>query len=226
MDKPKNPWSSIELSDYMVHKSDIEAFENHNTNAKAQFKFLPFLTPEPWIGNHDADIFILLANPGATRENVAGKRERNTTRHKLSIANLHGEDLSFPHYFRDPRLKSDPGGKWWTRALGRLIKDTSREKVANAVTSLEALPYHSGQFSEPKIPFSTQSYTNFLLHRAMSRDAFIVVYRQPEYWFRIAPELKSYPHKTTSPNTTQSVWITPGNLRNGYEELVERVRRF
>jgi hypothetical protein len=58
----------------------------------------------------------------------------------------------------------------------------------------------------------------------MMREAFIVIYRQPDYWLENVPELARYQHKTMHPNTTQRVWITPGNLKNGYEELLEKIK--
>lgn len=224
MNKITNPWVDFEYSDFMVHKQDEVAFHEHNRIAQKNFKFIPFLTPEPWIGNPSANVVILLANPGATKENIAGQREDNPFRETLSISNLHGEKLDFPHYFLDPRLESDPGGKWWRAALGTLIKETSLNQVANSVMSLEVLPYHSGNFALPAMPITTQTYTFQLLREAMAREAFVVIYRQPEYWLENVPELEDYPHKTMDPNTTQRVWITPGNLKNGFEEIIQKVK--
>lgn len=222
--KLNNPWLGFKYSDYMVNEIDEEAFREHNRVASSKFAFIPFLTPEPWIGNPKADVVILLANPGATKENIAGQREENPFRHELSIANLNDEAMDYPHYFLDPRLANDPGGKWWRAALGSLIKGSSLESVARSVMSLEALPYHSGNFAMPPSPIPTQEYTFQILREAMARNAFVVIYRQPEYWFEKVPELVSYKHKTADPNTTQRVWITPGNLKNGYDEILERVR--
>jgi hypothetical protein len=224
MNKNINPWAEFEYSDFMVHALDQAAFDAHNRIATKNFKFIPFLTPEPWIGNTNANVVILLANPGATKENIDGQRESNPFREELSIANLHGEYMEYPHYFLDPRLTSDPGGKWWRAALGTLIKETSLDQVANSVMSLEALPYHSGNFALPANPIATQSFTFELLREAMARQAFIVIYRQPDYWIENVPELARYQHKTMDPNTTQRVWITPGNLKNGYEELLEKIK--
>ena len=224
MSKISNPWQDFKYSDFMVNKLDELAFHEHNRIASKQFKFIPFLTPEPWIGNPEASVVILLANPGATKENIAGVWEENPFRHELSIANLHGEQMKYPHYFLDPRLKDDPGGKWWRKALGTLIAESSLEQVANSVMSLEALPYHSGNFALPPIPIPTQEYTFQLLRDAMARQAFIVIYRQPQYWLSNVPELAEYVHKTSEPNTTQRVWITPGNLKNGYEEILRKVK--
>lgn len=221
----QNPWKEFEYSDYMVHALDKDAFTAHNQVAGKNFKFIPFLTPEPWIGNPDASVVLLLANPGATKENIAGQREENPFREKLSIANLRDEQLDYPHYFLDPRLETDPGGKWWRQALGTLIKESSLEQVAQSVMSLEALPYHSGNFALPAQPITTQAYTFQLLREAMARGAFIVVYRQPEYWLEQVPELLHYEKKTLDPNTTQRVWITPGNLKNGFEEILQNVRK-
>ena len=221
MIKNDNPWAGFKHSEYMVHPDDVASFENHNNRVKLEHKFIPFLAPEPWIGNVESKVVILLANPGATKENLAGKRERNTFRQELAIKNLNMENMEHPHYFLDPSLLSDPGGKWWRTALGRLIKDTSLEKVSQNVLSLEALPYHSRYFEVPALEIPTQRFTAQLLREAVNRDAFIVIYRQLDYWISQVPELKNYPRKTLNPINIQRVWITPGNLRNGYEQIVE-----
>ena len=216
-----NPWAEFEHSEYMVHSDDEGSFEDHNSRVKLAHRFIPFLAPEPWIGNVESKVVILLANPGATKENLAGKREPNPFRQELAIKNLHMEKMDYPHYFLDPSLHSDPGGKWWRTTLGKLIKDTSLENVSRNVLSLEALPYHSRYFETPVLEMPTQRFTAQLLREAINRDAFIVIYRQSNYWISQVPELKKYPRKTMNPINTQRVWITPGNLRNGYEEIVQ-----
>ena len=218
-----NPWKNFEYSEYMVHSSDLNAFESHNARASMKTKFIPFLTPEPWMGNTESSVVVLLANPGATKENVQGVREKNPARIDLSIRNLHQDQMEYPHYFLDPRLEDDPGGKWWRRSLGGLIKKTSLSRVASNILSLESIPYHSNQFEAPAESISTQEYTRQILKDSISREAFIVIYRQPEFWFSQVPELVNYPHKTSEPNTTQSVWITDGNLKNGYNEILSRL---
>ena len=220
-----NPWAGFEHSEYMVHSDDEDSFKDHNSRVKLAHRFIPFLAPEPWIGNVDSKVVILLANPGATKENLVGDRESNPFRQELAIKNLHMEKMGYPHYFLDPSLHSDPGGKWWRSTLGKLIKDTSLENVSQNVLSLEALPYHSRYFETPALEIPTQRFTAQLLREAINREAFIVIYRQSDYWISQVPELKKYPRKTMNPINTQRVWITPGNLRNGYEEIVNLIAK-
>ena len=221
--KQTNPWIDFEYSDFMVHPWDLNAFESHNAKAGKGSRFIPFLTPEPWIGCVKSSVVVLLANPGATKENLQGEREANPARIDLSIRNLHMDELEYPHYFLDPRLQDDPGGKWWRRSLGTLIKQTSLRRVASNILSLESIPYHSNQFEAPDMEIPTQEYTNQILRDAIERDAFIIVYRQPDFWLSQVPELIDHVNKTMYPNTTQSVWITPGNLKNGFDQVVSRL---
>ena len=68
---------NFKISNYMVHEKDKDAFEDHNSRVNSDYKFLPHLAPEPWIGNTKAPVLVLLANPGATRGDVVGKPQKS-----------------------------------------------------------------------------------------------------------------------------------------------------
>jgi hypothetical protein len=218
----KNPWLGFKHSDYMVHPDDVQAFEDHNSRSQDKYKFLPFLAPEPWIGRLDAPIVILLANPGATLENLAGAREENKYREEFSIKNLNQDLDKFPHYFLNPLLASDPGGEWWSKRMRELIDATSLEAVSNSILSLETIPYHSVNFKSPRKEISTQNYTYKILDEAISRGAVVLAHRQIRHWEAKVPSLKGYKN-LFQPNSVRSTYFSKGNYPKAFSRLLDAV---
>ena len=218
-----NPWINMDHSEYMVHPDDKTSFEDHNSRVTSNYKFIPFLTPEPWVGNINAPIVILLANPGATKENLAGERETNSFRKDLSIKNLSQSNQEFQHYFLNPELKDDPGGQWWNNRLSELIEETSLQAVADSIVSLETIPYHSVSFKAPKLKIPTQDYTYEILDAAIKRNAIIIAQRQISHWQAMVPSLKGYA-RVYQPNSPQSAYFTSGNYPAGFDEFVRAVK--
>ena len=219
----KNPWLGFTHSDYMVHPDDASAFEDHNSRVEDKYKFVPFLAPEPWVGNVEAPIVILLANPGATKENLAGERETNPYREEFSIKNLNQSIDQYQHYFLNPLLQDDPGGAWWSSRLRELIDATSLEAVARSVLSLETIPYHSMNFKAPRQEMATQEYTYSILDAAVKRGAVILAQRQLSHWAAKVPSLKGY-NKVFQPNSAQSAYFSEGNYPEAFPHLVNAMK--
>jgi hypothetical protein len=175
------------------------------------------------VGSVDAPIVILLANPGATKENLAGEREGNPYREEFSIKNLNQSIDQYPHYFLNPLLANDPGGEWWSSRLRELIEATSLEAVARSVISLETIPYHSMNFKAPRKEMATQEYTNSILDSAIKRGAVILAQRQLSHWQSQVPALKGY-KKVFQPNSAQSAYFSTGNYPDAFPLLVEAVK--
>ena len=91
MDKLSNPWLDFQISESMIHELDIASVKEHNSKVEAKYRFLTHLAPEPWIGNSDANILVLLANPGATAGDLSGKTQKGADLiNELSMSNLKG----------------------------------------------------------------------------------------------------------------------------------------
>ena len=220
-----NPWSNFEKSDSMVHPDDRTIFEHHNQHSKPEHQFLAHLAPEPWIGNVEAPIVVLLANPGATSLDV--KREEQPKALEIiskSISNLRQEPMDYPHFFFNPNLSETAGQSWYLKAFKTLLQDFDSKHIAKNVLTCEMAPYHSKNWKKPSNDFPTQKYTNHLVRKAIQRNSIILMHRARKLWREMVPELEKYPLKYV-PSSWQSAAISPGNYKASYESIQIRLEQ-
>lgn len=217
----ENPWVNFKISESMVHELDKDCVNEHNKKVEAKYRFLTQLAPEPWIGNQNANILVLLANPGATSDDLSGKLQKNAELiNMLSISNLKGEIREYPHFFFDPQLTGTDGFIWYSKRFRYLIEATSQRNVANKILSCELVPYHSFSWKKPKIMPVTQQYTFELVKQAMKRDAVILIGRGKRDWFDNVPGLEKY-LRYFQPVSTQCAYISPKNYGKSFKKIVE-----
>jgi hypothetical protein len=219
----KNPWRNFEASDQMVHENDRASVESHNSKVEPKYRFLLQLAPEPWIGSIDAPIIILYANPGATPANLLGEKEPNRKILELSLQNLRQEFSEFPHFFFNPTLKSEPGGRWFRKRFRELIEATSLERVAQSIATVEAAPYHSVNWKSPKTPIPTQEFTNDIVRNAIAKGALILRARHVKGWVKAVPELSQYAN-VIYPSSAQCAYVSANNYKGTFERIVEAIR--
>ncbi len=218
-----NPWLNFKISESMIHELDRNSVEEHNKLVEAKYRFLVQLAPEPWIGNPSANILVLLANPGATTGDLAGKTQKNAELiNKLSISNLKGELKEYPHFFFDPQLAGTDGYIWYSKRFKHLIESTSQRNVASKVLSCELVPYHSFSWKKPKIMPETQKYTFKLVKDAMDRDAVILIGRGKKDWFENVPGLEKY-SRYFQPASAQCAYISPKNYGRNFNKIIESI---
>ena len=220
----QNPWKSFEISSSMIHEKDREAFLLHNARVPRDYQFLDHLAPEPWIGNTQANVLVLLANPGATRDDVRNKRQKLAGLiNQLSISNLRGELKEYPHFFFDPRLEGTDGYIWYSKRFAHLIKETSAKNVSQKILSCELVPYHSFSWRKPRVLPPTQKYTFDLVSQAMERNAVILIGRGRAEWFKNVPGLEKY-KKYFQPASAQCAYISPKNYGKNFLKILDAIQ--
>ncbi len=176
------------------------------------------LFPEPFLGNPNAPVVLFQLNPGYTGEQDARRRnersedwwhQNDAAMQECSRMNLRHESMEFPLFFLDPRLRSSPGGRYYSLRLRSLIDVFGYAKTAQSVLVVEYFPYHSRQFSA-LANVNSQRYALHLVHEAMARLACIIIMRAKRVLLTALPELANYPF--LSPNSAQSGYVSPGNL--------------
>lgn len=148
----QNPWSKISIEDKILD-IDRDKIERHNLQyaSKEDRKISTIDFPEPFIGNPDAGIYILLANPGRDMRNEKATLQliENSGLHTSILKNLNHDfsDVGFPFYFLDPVFKDHPGAKWWRNGFNKLIEnDCERQQsIAKEVFGVELYGYHSAK---------------------------------------------------------------------------------
>jgi len=219
----KNPWLNFNISGDMVHQLDRDSFSLHNASVVADYKFLPQLAPEPWIGDPEAKLLVLLANPGATRGDVLGKKQEGADLiNQLSIANLNHSIKDYPHFFFNPILEGTDGHTWYKKRFGHLIEATSAQNVSKRVLSCELVPYHSFSWKKPRVMPPTQSYTFEIVRNAIERGAVILIGRGKADWFKNVPELSKY-KRYFQPASAQCAYISPKNYGKNYREILSSI---
>ena len=218
-----NPWLNFKVSAEMIHPTDANAFHDHNSRVSENFRFLPHLAPEPWIGNTKAKLLVLLANPGATQSDVKGIKQNGADEiNELSVLNLNHALTDYPHFFFDPQLAGTDGHNWYSKRFKSLIAETSVENVANKVLSCELVAYHSFSWKKPRLNPATQEYTNQLVAEAIERNAVILVGRGKADWINNVPALRSYKNYF-QPASAQCSYITERNYKENYKHILASI---
>jgi hypothetical protein len=117
------------------------------------------LLPAPYVGNlAEADVFILLLNPGFSPGDYFGEYERTDFKEALK-QNLKQEfsGVECPFLYLDPRFCWHPGFRWWEAKLRKILRcvaDAQHEgnyllalkAASQRIASIELVPYHSRKF--------------------------------------------------------------------------------
>jgi hypothetical protein len=152
------------------------------------------LLPAPYVGNlTEADVFILLLNPGFSPGDYFGEYERAEFR-KALIQNLKQDfsGVESPFLFLDPKFCWHGGFLWWEKKLRRILEVVARDtyegnyllalkKVSRRIASIELVPYHSRRFKASELAEmlnSTQAarawVNDYLVRRARKGKIVIV----------------------------------------------------
>ena len=124
------------------------------------------LHAEPFVGNLNADIYIMTANPGVSDDEY--NNWENNTLNKLADNCINQGPTKYPFYYLDPKLAGTGGALYWLEKVDMLpngkkqhyshhkffelvnelekkygSRDAAIQKIAQNVCDLEFCPYHS-----------------------------------------------------------------------------------
>lgn len=220
-----NPWNDFPESNCMVHPDDKELVDAHNRSVKEKYRFILHLAPEPWIGDINAPVVVLLANPGATDSDLGGFSEpKADVIVRSALKNLRQEKSDYPHFFFDPILEGTQGQNWYFKAFKTLLNEFGPSQLSKSILTCEMAPYHSKNWLKPSAEFSTQAYTHSLVRRAMERNAIVLIHRAARHWMAEIPALKEY-SKAFRPKSSQSMYVSPGNYPGAIQELRSAINK-
>jgi hypothetical protein len=219
----RNPWRHLPSKPPFVLPVDRPYVDVFNRDAKKEYRIERDLLPEPFNGNIDAPVVVLLLNPGVDRGDFAVNADRDFR--KLVVGSLRNPSRSRGHWFIGDDGDA-PGAKWWRRATGRLAERVGYARLARGVLTVEYFPYHSVKYSHSSLRLPSQEYTFSLVRRAIQRRAVIVIARGARQWFGAVPQLAD--HKPLFRlRSWQSTFISPRNLsgRNGFKTLCDALEQ-
>lgn len=198
---------------YKEDEQYLDYFNKNNKNPNHEIK-LGFI-PEPRVGNIDADIFILSANPRAdlfyfcdiidessTGTNIINSQEK--------IKNLNNQNCD--------NFLIKLGQEWWDRKFvliqggfgEKMLKSQNiknitsnqlvqiRNILSKKVCTLEYFPYYSNQFNHENLCLPSSKYMRDLILYIICNNKHIIFNKKlssnvlKERWFNLVPELYDY----------------------------------
>lgn len=219
----KNPWSELGTHKPFVLEQDramVHAF-NELYHDKQEFVIRTELYPEPFFGNVNAPVYVLILNPGYSEADREWHTKDDFTS-AIRSAWIHKE-TDCPLYYLDPRFSESPGAKWFAQKTKYLVRECGLEAVTRGMFFVELFPYHSKRYraipkkisSDGLVPSS--AYSAYLVRRAIEQKKLLVIMRASKQWAEFVPELAGY-DRVLRLNSPQNVCLSPGNM-NRYQEL-------
>ncbi|OOY30397.1 hypothetical protein BMI88_14515 [Thioclava sp. F36-6] len=177
--------SHIQL-DVSSYETFVSALERGNM---PRSNFHLHLLPQPYFGDlEDAEILILLANPGLSASDYFAEETCPEYRDEL-IGSLRQEKRS--HMFLDPKWAWTSGFSWWERKFRSVAQCIATEHfdghygnaladLARRVASVELVPYHSFNFRSQNQLASVQAARDFA--STVASDRKVIVTRSVTAW--------------------------------------------
>lgn len=223
----ENPWLTFYPKENAPKFHDLDrahaqafnkALEGHN-----EYKLAEHLEPYPYWGNPNANIFVLLANPGISKRETDVSFRINPENVNRNLGNLRHESadsfLSWVHSPDNPERESE----WLIPRIRKVVHETSLERVSSGLFLINYHPYNSISWYPIPFTFETQRYSFHLVSEAMKRNALIIMSRNKLGWFTAIPGLYEYKNRVTFVSS-RSVHISQENLGSeAYENLLKRL---
>lgn len=200
----KNPWENL------INKNGLFYLENDYDNIMQNnddygddlendyYVDLRYV-PEPFIGNINAPIYFLLANPG--RINNDEELELENLEDNFindSISNLKHVTIDYPFLYLNPDFQHTSGAKWWNTCLNPIITylNINREEFSAKFFAVEIYGYHTKKFNSrfvnKNLFLPSINYTISLIQNAIRENKLILIGRSVRKWFNLVDGLSSY----------------------------------
>ncbi|MBN1120669.1 MAG: hypothetical protein JXJ17_06290 [Anaerolineae bacterium] len=214
----RNPWLDLPTAASYILKDDLPAIEAFNKKASDETKIRPDELPQPFLGNPNAPVVLLLLNPRSPEE-PRKVEEPDSDLLEDTFTNLRHGTLDYPIFRLDRRKYASD--TYWTEYFKDLIEKCELKAVARGVFIVEYFPYSSRSYGfYGSVP--SQRYGWYLVRQAIEREAHIVQGRSRREWLTVVPELFSY-QKYHQLNSTRSPYLTRNNCK-AFDQLVEAIK--
>ncbi len=204
-DLPANPWLRLPRVAPYVLDEDRLAVEVFNADAPVHVRLHVDTCPEPFFGDPDAPIVVLLLNPGVSED---GRYDDGLH------ATVSGDGRTQRHFY----IGSD--NRWWRKLVSALARERPGVDVARRVLSVEFIAYRSRSFGCGQLRLPSQAYAFALVRRAIRRGAAVVIVRGERHWIGAVPELHGHAQRVSIVNP-QSAALSARNLAgDGFARLL------
>jgi hypothetical protein len=208
----ENPWARLPRNVPFVLPEDERAIDVFNRSLSARDPRDPrcidtTIPPEPFLGCHEAQLLVLLANPGRDpRDDDMFRQPQVAEANRTSMV-----APGAPIYNLADKLSGTPSGAWWRSAL-KGLRSSGRDysDLAERIFVVEFHGYHSQKASVGAV-LPSQQFGFRLVAQAIRDRKVIIVSSASNSWHRAVPGLASYDLKVTK-RSPQSRALSKGNL--------------
>lgn len=225
----QNPWELSRTRHFNIHPDDEMLVKQHNRKPrlKPEHVIERGLPPLPYLGNpRTARVILLMKNSKYSPEDET-EAEAIPQLADENVKSLTFES-DFPFFYLAPNFAGTAGYAWWDSTVGDLLnaaaaarEGMTRDAIAGRIACLQSHPYRSRESFDPKEPFPTQAWTDFLAGEAAARPGvvFVVMGGEPR-WREAVPNLKNA--DLIRLRTVRRPSITPGNMAQAdFDRLVK-----
>jgi hypothetical protein len=207
----QNPWlNMVKETPYILKEDEKNFYQIQNLKNNVNLNLLP----EPYVGDLNAPIYLLTYRGSIHIDDF--NWHKDLTFKDLYYKSIEQKQLDKPFIYFDEALSETPAAAWWHSKLYKLIENSSLDKVAKNICSVQFLPYHSSK--QPSLTLlrkertlPSQFYGKYLVEEAIKRDALIVVMSGP--WLEFVPQLRAKKNVTVVLSRNNPV-ISTNNLEN------------
>lgn len=181
--------------------------------------------PEPFVGDPDANVYLLNGNPGFdsielkfANDSAYQTLVQNSLSHR--IASISGDPFI---YFNNLALSKNPsifhsGCDWWQKRTNKFRQDIKKANKGPKIFDIEFIPYHSDNLTQisrylsatGNLPYSA-NYSNYLIQKAIDEEKTIIIMRMKKEWLKRIPNLANCKNLYYL-SSRQNVCITQNNL--------------
>lgn len=222
----ENPWFNFNPPEGGSRFHDLDkahAIAFNKGMSRQEYKLAEHLEPFPYLGNPDAKVVVLLANPFATEEESLPSFRIDSEQEKQLRRNLVHLDLdSSQSKFHSPAV-SLIESIWHKPRIKELVSATSLDQVAQGIFFVNYHAYNSKSWQPIPFTFETQRYSFNLVNKAIERNSLIIMSRNKLGWFTAVPDLFDYNNKVMM-KSSRGVYLSEGNLgKEVFNEILNRL---
>jgi hypothetical protein len=187
-----NPWMKLPKRPPFVLQCDKEKIEKHNKkNKEPRYQIKDKVLPEPFIGNPNAELWLLNLNPGFEKSDEQHTSETIAMQWKSLFL------MAKEFWYIDPKYATAAGFCWWRKVLHDLIAQFGFDQVKKKVFCVEFFPYHSKNYKWSGGLLESQDFTIKVVEWAIKERKRFIILRRKNWWLDKSPlgkDLKRAPY--------------------------------
>ena len=178
-----NPWKEIEKKKYVLSTDINRVIEfNNNEPDSSIYKIQEDLIPDPFFGNKDAKVVLLMLNPG-----FGGKEDKDYEQNNFEevlLNNLKHSNTKKHFFSLDKAFEGTDAHNYWKPMVKELNKHFDNDFLSEQLFCINLFPYHSGKYKKIKGGLlESQKYALYLLNKKIKeKDSLIISMRAYTKW--------------------------------------------